>query len=44
MRNSVLCYLEDIVRKFPDKIALTDKKWKLLSDNGKKWHCAWRML
>lgn len=38
MRNSVLCYLEESVRHFPDKVAITDEEtsitfseWKLMS-------------
>lgn len=29
MRNSVLCYLEDTVKKFPDRIALTDGEFHI---------------
>ena len=29
MMNSVLCYLEDTVRRFPDKVAITDSEGEL---------------
>ncbi|MDE7367684.1 MAG: AMP-binding protein, partial [Lachnospiraceae bacterium] len=35
MKNSVLCYLEDTVRRFPDKTALTD-------ENGEVTFSEWR--